>query len=201
MMTPAGLVLLPEEVEARAHLDALGEANRAFARLYPGERPVRQPVHTVYGGAHLFKAETTRRLGELALQAMGTYARDPTELARGLGFDASSDASGPAALDDTALGALHARVLAKLAREPVEDFRIDFEDGFGARPDAEEDAVAESAANEVARGLLRASCRRSSGSASNPSARSGKSVGRGPSGCSSTGCSPQRAAVSPRTSW
>jgi citrate lyase beta subunit len=152
-MTSTGPVLLPDEGEARAHLEALGEANRAFARLYPGERPVRQPVHTVYGGAHLFKAETTRRLGELAAQAMATYARDPAELARGLGCDGTSGTAGAAALDDTALGALYARVLAKLAREPVEDFRIDFEDGFGARPDAEEDAVAASAASEVARGL------------------------------------------------
>jgi citrate lyase beta subunit len=152
-MTSTGPVLLSEEGEARGHLEALGEANRAFARLYPGERPVRQPVHTVYGGAHLFKAETTRRLGELAAQAMATYARDPAELARGLGFDGTSGAAGAAALDDTALGALHARVLAKLAREPVEDFRIDFEDGFGARSDAEEDTVAEAAASEVARGV------------------------------------------------
>jgi citrate lyase beta subunit len=156
-MTTTRAVPLSDEGEARAHLDALGEANRAFARLYPGERPVRQPVHTVYGGAHLFKAETTRRLGELAAQAMATYARDPAELARGLGLDAGSGdptrGPGPPPLDDTALGALYARVLAKLAREPVEDFRIDFEDGFGARPDPEEDAVAESAAAEVARGL------------------------------------------------
>ena len=31
------------------------------------------------------------------------------------------------------------RMLAKLDREPVEDYRIDFEDGYGVRPDAEED--------------------------------------------------------------
>jgi len=45
------------------------------------------------------------------------------------------------------------RVLEKLKREPVEDFRIDFEDGYGNRPDAEEDGHAESAALEVARGM------------------------------------------------
>ncbi len=33
-------------------------------------------------------------------------------------------------------------MLAKLRREPVEDFRIDFEDGYGARSDADEDATA-----------------------------------------------------------
>jgi hypothetical protein len=42
----------------------------------------------------------------------------------------------------------------KLRREPVEDFRIDFEDGYGNRPDVEEDGHAESAAAEVAQGQV-----------------------------------------------
>src|SRR5262245_45949949 len=46
----------------------------------------------------------------------------------------------------------HARVKDKLTREPVEDFRLDFEDGYGNRPDAEEDGHAQSAASEVAMG-------------------------------------------------
>src|SRR5215471_15485034 len=133
--------------EAKAHLEALGDANRAFARAYPGERPDRQPVHTVYGGAHLFKADTARRLGELAARSLAEYAPTPAELAAGMGLTRA------AAMSADELGALYARVNAKLAREPVEDFRIDFEDGFGARPDAEEDAVADSAAREVARGM------------------------------------------------
>ena len=41
----------------------------------------------------------------------------------------------------------------KLKREAVEDFRIDFEDGYGNRPDAEEDGHAVAAALEVAHGL------------------------------------------------
>ncbi|HET6150235.1 MAG TPA: phosphoenolpyruvate kinase [Polyangia bacterium] len=135
------------EAEGKEHLDALARPNHAFAHLYPGDRPARQPVHTVYGGAHLFKAETPRRLGELALDSLAAYARDPAELAAGIGLPPSP------ALDDAALAALHARVRAKLKREPVEDFRLDFEDGFGARPDAEEDTVADTAAREVARGM------------------------------------------------
>jgi citrate lyase beta subunit len=43
--------------------------------------------------------------------------------------------------------------VAKLQREPIEDFRIDFEDGYGTRPDAEEDGHAERAALEMAQGL------------------------------------------------
>jgi len=48
---------------------------------------------------------------------------------------------------------IYSRVWEKLKREPVEDFRIDFEDGYGNRPDPEEDGHAESAAIEVADGM------------------------------------------------
>jgi citrate lyase beta subunit len=132
-----------EEAEAKQHLDRLGAANRAAAAVYPGDRPMRQPVHTVYGGAHLYKAETTRRLGELALASMDSDARDPGELAEGVGLTVTPELA----------RTIYDRVRAKLGREPVEDFRIDFEDGFGARPDAEEDATAREAARQVARGM------------------------------------------------
>src|SRR4051794_23114941 len=126
------------------HLAALGEANRAFSLQYPGDSPARQPIHTVYGGAHLYKAETTRRLGELALRHLTRYAPDAVALARGVGFvpAAAFDGADAAALraafeaDTPALRRRHPeawlaftvydRVLAKLRREPVEDFRIDF---------------------------------------------------------------------------
>src|SRR5919204_1733895 len=48
---------------------------------------------------------------------------------------------------------VYTRVVEKLRRETVEDFRIDFEDGYGNRPDAEEDGHAEAAAREVAAGM------------------------------------------------
>jgi hypothetical protein len=131
-----------------AHLDALAEANRAFARHYPGDSPARQPIHTVYGGAHLYKAETTRRLGEVALRHLATYAPDADALAQAVGFVPAG------ATDGARLAAtVYERVVAKLEREAVEDFRIDFEDGYGARADADEDATAVAAAREVARGL------------------------------------------------
>jgi citrate lyase beta subunit len=131
--------------DAKVHLDALGAANRAFMQVYPGDRAARQPVHTVYGGAQLFKAETTSRLGAVARASMEAYGGTPAEFARGVGF--TTDVDGWLATT------VHERVRRKLEREPVEDFRIDFEDGFGARPDAEEDATAITAAREVARGL------------------------------------------------
>jgi citrate lyase beta subunit len=157
--------------EARASFVALAAANRQFAERYPGPTPDRQPVHTVYGGAQLFRAETTTRLGQLALEAMKTYGRDAVEFAAGAGFVKNPAAlaagaaaltrdyrSNPAALrtknpDAFLACAVYERVTQKLEREPVEDFRVDFEDGFGARPDAEEDATAKNAARELARAL------------------------------------------------
>ncbi len=48
---------------------------------------------------------------------------------------------------------VYQRVREKLQREPVEDYRIDFEDGYGNRPDDEEDGHAAAAANEVSTGM------------------------------------------------
>jgi len=134
-------------IEAAEVLDALASANRRFTASYPGDRPARQPVHTVYGGAQLYKAETTRRLGELARASLDTFAPSARDLAEGVGFAPAM--RGNAALIET----VYQRVKAKLEREAVEDFRIDFEDGFGARPDAEEDETAVRAAGELARGM------------------------------------------------
>ena len=119
-------------------VDRLRSANLAFSRLYPGDSGRRQPVHTVYGGAHLFKADTASRLGALALRALEEHAPEPADFTWV-----------PAALAPK----VHARVVEKLRREPVEDFRADFEDGYGNRPDGEEDGHAESAAREMAAGL------------------------------------------------
>lgn len=119
----------------------LAQANAALAAHYPGESGARQPVHTVYGGAHLFKSDTGKRLGELALRSFEKHAGTPELLAEALG------------LDPAFAPRVHARVADKLRREAVEDFRIDFEDGYGNRPDAEEDGHAEVAAREVAKGM------------------------------------------------
>jgi hypothetical protein len=121
----------------------LSAANRDFLKHYPGESNRRQPVHVVYGGAHLFKAETASRLGIVSRKTLIQYAPDGPALAKALGADWTL-----AFASD-----LHARISSKLEREPVEDFRLDFEDGYGSRPDAEEDAHAISAASEVAGGL------------------------------------------------
>jgi citrate lyase beta subunit len=124
-----------------AFVDALDKANVRVAQLFPGDSPKRQPVHVVYGGAHLFKADAAQKLGAIALETLQDHAPDAATLAGAIGLDA--------ALADR----IYLRVIEKLTREPVEDFRIDFEDGFGNRPDHEEDGFAQIAANEVAAGL------------------------------------------------
>ena len=126
-----------------AILDPLRATNNAIAACYPGESAERQPVHTVYGGAHLFRANTAAKLGELALRSLDTYAPDAGAFANAIGLTG----------DETEQVLIYERVRNKLEREPVEDFRIDFEDGYGNRPDDEEDASAVAAAQALAEGL------------------------------------------------
>jgi hypothetical protein len=124
--------------EATRHL---GPANARHAREFPGEPASRQPVHVVYGGAHLFRADTAAKLGKTALRALAEHAPDEATFAAAFG------------LHDFQARVVRARVAEKLVREPVEDLRVDFEDGYGVRPDAEEDGHALAAAAEMARGM------------------------------------------------
>ena len=68
-------------------LTSLRSANLYFQQRYPGDRPDRQPVHTVYGGANLFKADTCIRMGEIALKSLQNYAPDFVTLAKVLEID------------------------------------------------------------------------------------------------------------------
>lgn len=113
-------------------------ANRAVAMRYSGDSGKLQPVHTVYGGAHLFRADTVARVRATALKALDDYAPDAPALADAFAIDAAMAAR------------IRPLVVAKLTTQPIEDFRIDFEDGFGHRTDAEEDRYAQSAADAVA---------------------------------------------------
>ncbi|KIF73188.1 aldolase [Streptomyces sp. 150FB] len=115
----------------------LAPVDAELARRYPGDPATRQPVHTVYVPADAFTAGTVRSWGDQALAALDEHAPDAASLARVLG------------LSDALAGPVYDRVRAKLEREPVEDLRIDFEDGYGPRPDAEEDRDAARAARLV----------------------------------------------------
>ncbi len=101
----------------------------------------RSPVHVVYGGADRFTFGTARKLGEIALGSVDTYAPGPADFVKAFGL--SELPKGAAAI-------IRERTLQKLRTEPIEDFRIDFEDGYGFRPDPEEDTDAERCATELA---------------------------------------------------
>jgi citrate lyase beta subunit len=131
-LSPEDLQIVLAEVE---------EANVRFSRRYPGDSDRRQPVHTVYGGAQVFSSDSAPKLAAFARRVLDEYAPTAHDFGRLLG------------LREDLAPTIRARVVEKLEREGVEDFRIDFEDGYGNRPDAEEDGHAESAAGETAKGL------------------------------------------------
>ena len=122
----------------------LSAANQKLARLYPGDATSRQPVHTFIGAADTFTRDAAQRAGREALATLNTFAPTAQALAKIVGLPTTFPG-----LAET----VRARVLSKLEREPVEDYRLDFEDGYGVRPDAEEDGHAESAALEVDAGM------------------------------------------------
>lgn len=155
-----------------AILDELGIANKAFQQIYPGDRADRQPVHTVYGGADLFTAESAEKMGKAALKTLVTNAPNFVALAKAIhleGHEALPDSeteiqrltSELDAMDEAARKkhpawlayTTYKKVVKKLETEALEDFRIDFEDGFGNRSWEEEDEVAANAAREVAKGM------------------------------------------------
>jgi len=103
------------------------------------------PVHVVYGGAHLYRADSPEKLAKIARAAMDTWGKDDAAFARLMGV---RDGAGA---DAGLAGELARRVREKLARDPVEKTCIDFEDGYGPRRDEEEDAEAVRTAGELAR--------------------------------------------------
>ncbi|MDQ6903054.1 MAG: aldolase/citrate lyase family protein [Bacteroidota bacterium] len=158
-----------KESEKESLLEILKSANVAFQKKYPGDKPERQPVHTVYGGANLFKSDTVVKMGKIALRNLETYAPNFVTLAKVLqlqGFQylphlAKDIEYLTHKLDHMSEEerkkeqawlsySVYNKTKKKLQAEAVEDFRIDFEDGFGNRPDDEEDETAVAAANELA---------------------------------------------------
>ncbi|MET8697073.1 DUF6986 family protein [Streptomyces bauhiniae] len=116
----------------------LAPVDAELALRYPGDPGTRQPVHTVYVPGDVFGAGTVREWGDRALAALDEHAPDAGSFGAVLGLD--GELAGP----------VYERVRAKLEREPVEDLRVDFEDGYGHRPDAEEDEDAARAARLLA---------------------------------------------------
>ncbi|SHI83503.1 Citrate lyase beta subunit [Nocardiopsis flavescens] len=121
--------------------DRLADADARLGREYPGARGERQPVHSVYVPADRVGPGLAADWGARALAALDEYAPDPADLARVTG------------LDGAAVADALPRVRAKLAAEPVEDLRADFEDGYGTPGDEAEDAHARAVAGAFAADL------------------------------------------------
>jgi citrate lyase beta subunit len=109
----------------------LKDADAALARDYPGERAGRQPVHTLYVPADQVEPGLLASYANRAQMSIVEFGAEFLDVVEG---------------DEDLVG----RVLAKLERGPVEDLRIDFEDGYGARSDEEEDETVREAAAVVA---------------------------------------------------
>jgi citrate lyase beta subunit len=121
---------LADELDRR-----LTSEDAALVARFPGERAGRQPVHTVYVPADRYAADLAAAWGEQAQEAMAAHD------------DILRECLGEAADE------LLPRVSEKLGREPIEDLRIDFEDGYGARTDEVEDADVVRAADALAASL------------------------------------------------
>ncbi|MGQ0541305.1 MAG: DUF6986 family protein, partial [Blastocatellia bacterium] len=137
----------------------------------------RTPVHVVYGGADRFNAGTSRKLGDLALASIKDYAPNFVEFAQAMRLPGAETLphfpEAVAKLERQISRSLknakaenfpawfswtvYRRTIEKLSKEPVEDFRIDFEDGYGFRPNDEEDDDAIRSAEELAKAFLNGS--------------------------------------------
>lgn len=120
----------------------LAPVDAELARRYPGDPGTRQPVHTVYVPGDVFAAGTLREWGDQALAALDEHAPDAGTFAAVLG------------LPDELAEPVYSRVRAKLEREPVEDLRVDFEDGYAG---TDEDADAARAARLISEAYARGS--------------------------------------------
>ena len=127
---------LPAAFARRAE-QLLAATDAELDRLFPGDDGSRQPVHTCYVPADLVTAATAGEWGEAALDAAGAVG----------GLSALAES---ARVEERLLEEVVLRTEQKLRTEPIEDLRLDLEDGFGERPDVEEDEAALHAARTVA---------------------------------------------------
>lgn len=118
-LSPADLTRVDERLAATDDL---------LERAYPGDDGSRQPVHTVYVPADRFTVDLAAR--------WGAHAQEAVDAAGGLAGLAER-----VGIADELIAPVAERVAAKLRAEPIEDLRLDFEDGYGDRGDAEDGDV------------------------------------------------------------
>jgi citrate lyase beta subunit len=124
----------PALTDLAADLDELLAVSDAqLATGYPGEYRASQPAHTAYVPAHRFDKDTVRVWGGQAVAALEEFAPDAAGFATAFGVSVEMAEQ------------VRPLVLAKLESQPIEDLRIDFEDGYGTRSDDTEDAHARAA--------------------------------------------------------
>nr|WP_330166665.1 aldolase/citrate lyase family protein [Brevibacterium sp. CCUG 69071] len=148
------------EQRTLAEIDSLLSETDALLRTsYPGERDARQPVHTVYVPGHDTSPTLPRDWGRQALDAVESNG-GMVQLAERVIIAARKEAG---AVSGSIVPSLHqiareAEMLAeavteKLRSEPIEDLRLDFEDGFGRQSDESEDRWVKQAARDAIAGL------------------------------------------------
>ncbi len=145
--------------------------NLADLRELNQKSELRTPIHVVYGGADIYSAETPLKFGSLALKSVDIYAQNFVEFANAMWLKGCDTL--PVYNDDIEnlefqlieneekvkinnfsawfAWTIFNRTIEKLKREPIEDFRIDFEDGYGIRSNEEEDSHSISASNQLAK--------------------------------------------------
>ena len=124
-----------------AAVDAeLADSDERLTRLYPGPAAGRQPVHTVYVPADKLSDDPAASWGSAALDALDEHGGTAVQFGALVGLE-PADAT-----------AIVDRVRAKLLAEPIEDLRVDLEDGYGLRSDAEEDSHVGAAVQTLPRG-------------------------------------------------
>ena len=153
-------------------LSKLSPANQAFNQIYKGDRSDRQPIHTVYQGAHHFNRNAIKDFKVKGYTTYMAYAYDigkfgrafqlknyeslPTDKNRALLLEDELKALSPEELKQHPHGftyLIQQKVLNRLQHESVEDYRIDFEDGFGSKSNEEEDRIAIYVGKELAEAM------------------------------------------------
>lgn len=122
-------------------LTCLTDANRAVALRFPGDDTAHQPIHSYYESAALFHRGRITEITQEALTHQARYLSSPAALSDG--FELSQEIAEK----------VIAKLLPKMQVSPIEDYRIDFEDGFGVHPDEYEDTIAIQCAIELAEAM------------------------------------------------
>lgn len=116
----------------------MAEADRRLLGTYPGDDGRPQPVHSVYIPGGTYTVDTPALWGNLALELLETIAQPRL-------FSEIMD------IPEHLAAEVLTRVITKLQTDPIEDLRVDFEDGFGHQSDSLEDSTVDETAATFSR--------------------------------------------------